>query len=118
MNTQTSTSEYLLLGRGTHWDKGLSPEEIQKVMRQSNAWFVAFRDSQSRSQVTVDGVRCCSSPSDQSCEGAIKETCKYYDHSKHQDVPLGLTPQDDEKALNAAKHERSEERANERDLAA
>jgi hypothetical protein len=39
MNTQTSTSEYLLLGRGTHWDKGLSPEEIHKVMRQSNAWF-------------------------------------------------------------------------------
>jgi hypothetical protein len=30
---------------------------------------------------------------------------------------LGLNPQDDEKALNAAKHERSEERANERDLA-
>ena len=39
MNTQTTISEYLLLGRGTHWDKGLSPEEIQKVMNRANAWF-------------------------------------------------------------------------------
>jgi len=28
-----------LLGRGTHWDKGLSPEEIQKIMSRANAWF-------------------------------------------------------------------------------
>lgn len=39
MSTQTTTSEYLLLFRGTHWDKGLSPEEIQKVMGQFMAWF-------------------------------------------------------------------------------
>ena len=39
MNTQTTISEYLLLGRGTHWDKGLSPEEIQKVMNRANPWF-------------------------------------------------------------------------------
>ena len=39
MNTQTTSSEYLLLGRGTHWDKGLSPEEIQKIMNRANAWF-------------------------------------------------------------------------------
>ena len=39
MNTQTTTAEYLLLGRGTHWDKGLSPEEIQKVMNRAYAWF-------------------------------------------------------------------------------
>ena len=39
MNTQTTSSEYLLLGRGTHWDKGLSSEEIQKIMSRANAWF-------------------------------------------------------------------------------
>jgi hypothetical protein len=37
MNAQT-TSEYMLLFRGTHWDKGLSPEEIQKVMSRWAAW--------------------------------------------------------------------------------
>ena len=39
MNTKTTSSQYLLLGRGTHWDKGLSPEEIQKIMNRANAWF-------------------------------------------------------------------------------
>ena|SRR5437870_2373535 len=39
MNTQTTTSEYLLLFRGTHWDKGLSLEQIQQVMSQWTAWF-------------------------------------------------------------------------------
>jgi hypothetical protein len=38
-NTQTTSSQYLLLGRGTHWDKGLSPEEIQQIMSRANAWF-------------------------------------------------------------------------------
>lgn len=32
-------SDYLLLFRGTDWDKGLSPEEIQKVMHQLMGWF-------------------------------------------------------------------------------
>lgn len=31
-------SDYLLLFRGTDWDKGLSPEEIQKVMNRLMAW--------------------------------------------------------------------------------
>jgi hypothetical protein len=39
MKTQTKTSEYMLLFRGTHWDKGLSAEEIQKVMDKWIAWF-------------------------------------------------------------------------------
>jgi hypothetical protein len=39
MSTQTSTSEYLLLFRGTDWDKNLSPEELQNVMGQWSAWF-------------------------------------------------------------------------------
>jgi len=34
-----TTSEYLLLFRGTKWYKGLSPAEIQKVMSQWRAWF-------------------------------------------------------------------------------
>jgi hypothetical protein len=38
MSTQT-TSEYLLLFRGTDWHKGLSPEQIQQVVNQMMAWF-------------------------------------------------------------------------------
>lgn len=32
-------THYLLLFRGTHWDKGLSPEELQRVMAEWMAWF-------------------------------------------------------------------------------
>ena len=39
MNTQTKTSEYMLLFRGTDWHQGLSPEQIQNVMDQWKAWF-------------------------------------------------------------------------------
>jgi hypothetical protein len=38
-STQTTTSEQLLLFRGTHWHKSLSPEELQNVMSQWTAWF-------------------------------------------------------------------------------
>jgi len=38
MSTQTTTSEYMLLFRGTLWDKKLSSEQIQKVMSRWNAW--------------------------------------------------------------------------------
>jgi hypothetical protein len=37
MSTQTN-SEYILLFRGTDWHKGLSPEEIQEVVKQMYAW--------------------------------------------------------------------------------
>jgi len=39
MSIQTSASQYLLLARGTHWDKVLSPEEIEKFMSRVDAWF-------------------------------------------------------------------------------
>jgi hypothetical protein len=40
MNAQpTTTSEYMLLFRGMHWNKNLSPEEIQNVMSRWIAWF-------------------------------------------------------------------------------
>ena len=39
ISTQTTTSGYMLLFRGTHWDKVLSPEEIQGVMSRWTAWF-------------------------------------------------------------------------------
>src|SRR5688572_4782172 len=39
MNTNTEKSDYLLLFRGTNWDKGLSPEQIQKVVSDWAAWF-------------------------------------------------------------------------------
>lgn len=38
MSTENK-SQYLLLFRGTDWDKGLSPEEIQKVTGEFMAWF-------------------------------------------------------------------------------
>jgi len=39
MNTQPTTSQFLLLARGTHRNKALSPEEIQKAVSRSDAWF-------------------------------------------------------------------------------
>jgi hypothetical protein len=39
VSTQTTTSEYLLLFRGTQWDQGLSPAEIQKTMDEWTGWF-------------------------------------------------------------------------------
>ena len=39
MSTQTNTSDYLLLFRGNNWDKGLSPEQLQKVVSDWAAWF-------------------------------------------------------------------------------
>src|SRR5919197_3742376 len=33
-----SNSEYMLLFRGNDWHKGLSPEEIQEVVKQMYAW--------------------------------------------------------------------------------
>ena len=35
----TQKFDYMLLFRGTNWDKGLSPEQIQKVVSDWYAWF-------------------------------------------------------------------------------
>src|SRR5262245_15383932 len=35
----TPKSDYMLLFRGTNWDKGMSPEQIQKVVADWYAWF-------------------------------------------------------------------------------
>jgi len=39
MSTPTEKSDYMLLFRGTNWDKELSPEQIQKVVSDWAAWF-------------------------------------------------------------------------------
>src|ERR1700732_5195421 len=39
MTTRTTTSEYLLLFRGTLWPKDLSPEEIQNGIAKFTSWF-------------------------------------------------------------------------------
>src|SRR6185295_19417679 len=44
MNPKNPTSEFMLLFRGPHWDKGLSPEDLQKVMGQVMAWFEGLKD--------------------------------------------------------------------------
>lgn len=38
MNPQTATNEHLLLIRGTHWNNGMSPAELQRVMTDFYAW--------------------------------------------------------------------------------
>ena len=35
----TEKTDYMLLFRGTNWDKGLSPEQLQKVVADWYAWF-------------------------------------------------------------------------------
>ena len=39
MSTPESKIDYMLLFRGTHWDKDLSPEQLQKVVTDWVAWF-------------------------------------------------------------------------------
>jgi hypothetical protein len=39
MSTENEKSDYMLLFRGTHWDKDLSPEQLQKVVSAWYAWF-------------------------------------------------------------------------------
>jgi hypothetical protein len=38
MSTPTTNSEYMLLFKGTLWDRGLSPEEVQQVMTRWTDW--------------------------------------------------------------------------------
>lgn len=42
-NTQQPTNEHLLLIRGTHWNSGLSPAELQRVMTGFYAWVESLR---------------------------------------------------------------------------
>jgi hypothetical protein len=44
MSIPTPTSEYMLLFRGPHWDKGLSPEELQQVMGKVMTWFEGLKE--------------------------------------------------------------------------
>jgi hypothetical protein len=39
MNTTNKPPQYMLLFRGHDWQKGLSPEEMQKIAGQWTAWF-------------------------------------------------------------------------------
>jgi len=39
MSTTTSKNDYMLLFRGTNWDKKLSDEQLQKVVSDWAAWF-------------------------------------------------------------------------------
>jgi hypothetical protein len=38
MNPQTPTNEHLLFIRGTHWNSGMSPADLQRVMTDFYAW--------------------------------------------------------------------------------
>ena len=39
MKQEVEKADYMLLFRGTNWDKGLSPEQLQKVVSDWYAWF-------------------------------------------------------------------------------
>jgi hypothetical protein len=39
MSAQASAAEYMLLFRGNHWDKKLSPEELQQSMSKWTRWY-------------------------------------------------------------------------------
>ena len=43
MSPATNQSEYLLLFRGNNWDKDLSPEEMQRIMSETMAFFERLR---------------------------------------------------------------------------
>ncbi len=45
MNPQQPTNEQLLLIRGTHWNHGMSPGELQHVMTEFYAWVEGIRQS-------------------------------------------------------------------------
>lgn len=58
MSSTPAKSEYLLLFRGLDWHRGLSPEEIQKVMIDWMAWsdrLVAEGRSKARSSLSGGG---------------------------------------------------------------
>lgn len=42
MNPQNPTNEYLLLIRGTQWNQGMPPAEMQRVMTDFYAWVDGF----------------------------------------------------------------------------
>ena len=44
MTAKTTTSEYLLLFRGTNWPKELSPEEIQNNIAKFTSWFERLKN--------------------------------------------------------------------------
>jgi hypothetical protein len=45
MNSNATTGEYMVLFRGPHWDKGLSPAELQQAMKKVMAWFEGLRET-------------------------------------------------------------------------
>ena len=44
MTAKTTTSEYLLLFRGTHWPKDLSAEDIQNNIAKFSSWFERLKN--------------------------------------------------------------------------
>ena len=44
MKTETTTGEYMLLFRGPHWDRGLTPDQLQQAMDKVMAWFEGLNE--------------------------------------------------------------------------
>jgi hypothetical protein len=44
MNTSNEPTDYMLLFRGKHWDRGLSPEELQQTIDRVMAWMEGLKN--------------------------------------------------------------------------
>ena len=44
MSAPNEPSDYMLLFRGPHWDRGLSPEELRQTMDRMMAWLEGLKD--------------------------------------------------------------------------
>lgn len=44
MSAENEPTEFMLLFRGKDWDKGLSPEQLRKLMDQVIAWFEGLKE--------------------------------------------------------------------------
>jgi hypothetical protein len=44
MKTETTTGEYMLLFRGPHWDRGLTPDQLQQAIDKVMAWFEGLNE--------------------------------------------------------------------------
>ena len=75
-NPQQTTGEHLLLIRGTHWNSGLSPAELQRIMTEFYGW---VEDLQSRgilrgAQPLMEGGKLVTGPQSLVTDGVFAES--------------------------------------------
>lgn len=48
-------ADYLLLFRGADWDRSMSPDEVQRIMDKTMAWFDTFSERAKSAHPLMDG---------------------------------------------------------------